>query len=145
MIVPKLVIHTDVLRDHLYGSRSPSILRIAQSKFFCYTTVFQAIDLFAEATTAIEREAMQNSMATLKLLGMNAKNAWEYGRLLKANEQRRELYVMAAGLCIESRLPLLTNQGGVFKGMKNLQLVPASLIAREESAKKILNVARRKK
>jgi len=107
--------------------------------------VFQAIDLFAEATTAIEREAMQNSMATLKLLGMNAKNAWEYGRLLKANEQRRELYVMAAGLCIESRLPLLTNQGGVFKGMKNLQLVPASLIAREESAKKILNVARRKK
>ncbi len=145
MIAPKLVIHTDVLRDHLYGRRSPSLMRIAQSKFFCYTTVFQAIELFAEATTATERNAMENAMASLKLLGMNAKNAWDYGRLLKANPRRRELHVMAAGLCIESRLPLLTNQRRAFKGMKNLQLVPASLMRPEQEAKTILNLARRRK
>jgi len=144
-MVPKLVIHTDVVRDHLYGARSPSILRIAQSKFFCYTTVFQAIELFAGATTVNEREAMQNALAAMKLLGMNAKNAWEYGRLLKANGHRRELHILAAGLCIESGLPLLTNQRGAFKGMKNLQIIPASLVTQAESARKILNAAPRKK
>ena len=145
MIAPKLVVHTDVLRDHLYGMQSPSILRIVQSKFFCYTTVFQAIELFSEAITSVEREAMQNAMASMKLLGMNAKNAWEYGRLLKKNPQRRELDILAAGLCIESRLPLLTNQRTAFKGIKGLLLVSPSLVRREDSAKKILNLARRKK
>ena len=68
----KLVVHSDVLLDHLRGADHPSILRRTMGLFFCYTTVFQAIEVFAGMRTAVERRWAEDAMSAMKLLGQMA-------------------------------------------------------------------------
>ena len=86
MSVSKIVVHTDVFLSHLSGDRSPSLLRVAMGRFFCYTTVFQAIELFSLARSENEVRLVEDSMAAMKLLGLNPKNARTYGALLAARK-----------------------------------------------------------
>ncbi|HTO92766.1 MAG TPA: hypothetical protein VMM80_00300, partial [Bacteroidota bacterium] len=69
----RLVVHTDVLLDHLCGSAHPSALRVAMGRFFCYTTVFQAVELFAAMRTPRARRAAEDAMSAMKILGLNPK------------------------------------------------------------------------
>ncbi len=123
MSSPKIVVHTDVLLDHLEGLERPSVLRKAMGVYFCYTTVFQAVELFAVMRTQAERKAAADAMAAMKLLGLNPKNAAHYGVLFAAHPGRREMNLLIAGLCIESRLPLLTGRRREFAGIRGLALL----------------------
>jgi len=135
----KLVVHTDVLLDHLRGASHPSVLRRAMGLFFCYTTVFQAIELFAAMRTAKERKAAEDAMSAMKLLGLNPKNSPLYAGLFAAHPGRRTMDLLVSGLCIESRLPLLTGQRKEFAGIGGLLLVSPRLIEQGRSASDILN------
>lgn len=126
MTVQKVVVHTDVFLEHLCSGQSPSVLRVALSTYFCYTTVFQAIELFSFAKTEAEFKAVEDAMASVKLLGLNPKNARRYGMLLGEDRKRDRLALLIAGLCLESKLPLLTNRRKEFAGFRGLQLIPAS-------------------
>ena len=139
MSVPKIVVHTDVFLEHLCGDRRPSVLRQAMGKFFCYATVFHAIELFALATSDVEQKAVEDAMSAMKLLGLNPKNAKRYGELLATRKQLEPWNLLIAGLCMESRLPLLTDRNGEFRGIRGLVIVPTQLIGRFESASDILN------
>lgn len=119
----KIVVHTDVLLDHLRSAERPSVLRRAMGAYFCYTTVFQAVELFAEMRTPAERKAAADAMAAMKLLGLNPKNAMRYGSLFAAHRGRRELNLLVAGLCIESGLPLLTGRRREFAGIRGLAIL----------------------
>ncbi len=143
MSVPKIVIHTDVFLDHLCSERAPSVLRIAMGKFFCYATAFHAIDLFSIGRSEMEQKAIEDSMAAMKLLGLNPKNARKYGQLLSATRKVNLLNVMIAGLCIESKLPLLTDSKKDFKGIPDLMLVPTRLVRKFDSGEEILLAARK--
>ena len=143
MTAPKIVVDTDVLLEHLRGRRQPSVLREVLGKCFCYTTVFQAIELFALARTEKERTAVEDSMAAMKLLGLNPKNAGRYGTLLHSYAKRDRYALLIAGLCIESRLPLLTDRQRMFKGIKGLQCVPTRFVGRFASGAEILKAAER--
>ena len=143
MNVPKIVVHTDVFLNHLYGDRHPSVLRQAMGLFFCYTTVFQAIELFAAARTPRERNAAEDAMSALKLLGLNPKNAMGYGDLFAAHPRLQPAALLVAGLCIESRLPLLSDRGKDFKGIRGLTVIPTRRIGRGNSALDIVNVQQR--
>lgn len=142
MSVPKIVIHTDVFLDHLTGTEQPSVLRQAMGQFFCYTTVYQAIELFSLAKTEEEVKAVEDSMAAMKLMGLNPKNARLYGELVSSNKKTSLWNVLIAGLCLESRLPILTDRKKDFKGIKGLTIVPTRFIQRNKSGAEIMNAVR---
>ncbi len=139
MSAAKLVVHTDVLLEHLRGADHPSVLRRAMGLFFCYTTVFQAVELFAEMRTAEERKGAEDAMSAMKLLGLNPKNAPLYGKLFAAHAGLRPMDLLVAGLCIEGRLPLLTGRRKDFAGIGGLMLVSPRMISPGRSASDILN------
>ena len=131
---PRLVVHTDVLLDHLRGGAHPSALRLAMSEFFCYTTVFQAVELFAAMRTGAERRAAEDAMSAMKILGLNPKKAPMYGALFAAHPRKRATDLLVAGLCLESRLPLLTAREGDFRGIRGLALIAPRSVRGEGSA-----------
>lgn len=141
MSVPKIVVHTDIFLEHLCGSQHPSVLRQAMSKFFCYTTVYQAIELFSLAKTEQEVKTIEDSMAAMKLMGLNPKNARKYGELLSSNRKIKAWNILVAGLCLESRLPILTDRKKDFTGIKSLTIVSTKLIESGKSGEEILKVA----
>jgi predicted nucleic acid-binding protein len=144
--VRKLVIHTDVVLEHLTASTSPSVLRQAMSKFFCYTTVFNAIELFAIARSEPELKMVEDSMAAMKVLGLNAKSARTYGRILHQTRRRLEWKnILIAGLCLESRLPILTSRKSDFRGIKGLVVIPTHFVTRYGSADEIVRAVERQR
>lgn len=138
MSFPKIVVHTDVLLEHLTTKKSSSVLRLAMSKFFCYTTAYQAIELFASAKSEEQKRIVEDSMAAMKVLGLNPKNARKYGELMASNKKADRWNILIAGLCIESRLPLLTDRKKDFRGMAGLDIIPTRLIAEGKSGQEIL-------
>jgi predicted nucleic acid-binding protein len=135
----KLVVHSDVLIDHLRGTDHPSVLRRAMGLFFCYTTVFQAVEVFAGMRTAAERKGAEDAMSAMKLLGLNPKNAPLYGMLFARHPGRSPMDLLVAGLCIEARLPLLTGRRKDFAGVGGLKLISPRMITRGKNAADILN------
>lgn len=142
MSAAKIVVHSDVILDHLCGDNYPSALRRAMGKFFCYTTVFQAMELFSYARTEVERKSVEDAMAALKLLGLNPKNARRYGELLRSVSRAATLNILTAGLCLESRLPILTDRKRDFAGVQGLEIVPTARLRRFDTGAEILHSVR---
>ena len=140
--IRKIVVDTDLFVDHLTTAEPPSVLRLALQKFFCYTTVFQAIELFSLARTAGEQQAMEDAMASVKVLGLNARNAPAYGALVAAHRRRSLTALLAGGLCLESKLPLLTGRPSMYRGL-GILLVSGDLVRRHETGEEILKIAGR--
>ena len=98
-------------------------------KFFCYTTVFQAVELFAAMRTPRERRAAEEAMSAMKILGLNPKKAPMYGALFAAHPRKRATDLLVAGLCLESGLPLLTARAQDFRGIRGLSVMPPRALA----------------
>jgi predicted nucleic acid-binding protein len=130
----KLVVHTDVLLDHLCAVNHPSALRRAMRAFFCYTTVFHALEIFASLRSERERKAAEDMFGAMKILGLNAKNAPRYGRLFSAHPRLRPMDLLVAGLCLESRLPILSDQAEDFRGVRGLKVIPTRTLLRAAAA-----------
>lgn len=124
MIPPKVVVDTDLLIGHVAGM-GPSPLRRLMSATFCYTTVFNAIEAFSYCTTAEETQAVEETMHALKILGLNAKSGKNIGALFASTHRVRDLQILAAGLCLESRLPLVTGRPAAYRRIGGLELIPA--------------------
>ena len=119
----KVVVHTDVLLAHVCGTAEPSALRLAMSRYFCYATVFHAIELFALARTRRERRAAEDTMSAMKILGLNARGARRYGKLLARRKGSNRWAVLIAGLCMESGLPLMTGRKAEFREFRGLKII----------------------
>ena len=143
MGVFKAVVHTDVFIDHLLGKQEPSVLRLALQKFFCYTTVFQAVDLFSMGRSARELQVISDAMAAMKVLGLNAKSARRYGELIRQRGIKDRWNSMIAGLCLESRLPIITG-GKEFQAVPGLTIIPSQLIAERMTADEIHRTLKRR-
>lgn len=143
MSLPKLVVHTDVIVEYLlHHEPKPPLLRQLMMKFFCYTTVFNAIELFALAGNARERKAVEDSLSAMKILGLNSKHAKRFGPLFNGKPSRAALDTLVAGICIESRLPLVTGKTGQYKGMRELRVIRSASIQGSMTAKQIMALAR---
>jgi predicted nucleic acid-binding protein len=141
----KAALHTDIFLEHFFHEGdSPSLLRLALNKFFCYTTVFNAIELFSLAQTQKEIQKIDDAMASLKVLGLNAKNAKSYGALYSEIGNLRNMNTLIAGLCLESKLPLITGRQKEFRNVEQLQLIPASSLRKYETAEAIMKASRKK-
>ncbi|MBS4029465.1 MAG: hypothetical protein KGZ58_12615 [Ignavibacteriales bacterium] len=141
---PKVCIHSDVFLEHLFHSEEkPSTLRLAMKKFFCYTTVFNAIELFSIAETQKEIQKIDDAMSAMKLLGLNAKNSKRYGTLLAENGTMQRFNLLIAGLCLESKLPIITSRPKEFRNVEHLHIIPASFVRKFETAEEILKASRK--
>lgn len=147
MMQRKVVVGSDILLDHLTQQYNPagkgSMLRRAMSLFFCYTTVFNAIELFALAQTEEEVEAVENVMHAMKILGLNGKSAKNVGPYVARARGRTsgDMNALIAGLCMESRLPILTSQPKKFKGLGPLTVIPTENVEKYSSAEEIVQHA----
>ena len=92
-------------------------------KYFCYTTVFNAIELFSLASTNQEREAIERSLSAMKILGLNAKHSKQYGERLASGKQLPRMNGLIACMAVETKLPVLTGMPREFKGMKEVVIL----------------------
>jgi len=134
----KIVVDTDILLDHLTGHgvtserRGPSVLRQVMAQMFCYTTVFNAIELFSLCKTAGERVVVEDVMHSMKILGLNGKSAKNVGMYLGQlhSSPLRDMEILIAGLCTESRLPILTGRPHRYRAIRSLRVVtPDRIVA----------------
>ncbi|HUL45295.1 MAG TPA: type II toxin-antitoxin system VapC family toxin [Bacteroidota bacterium] len=143
--VPKVVVDTDVLLDHLvHRGGAESVLRLAMQKFFCYTTVFNAIDMFSIARTEKERVAVEQALSAMKILGLNAKSAKRYGTWIARGLSLTGTDFFMAAICLDSRLPILTWQPKRFSSVKQLVIVPAAGVTKKLTGVQMLRQATRR-
>ena len=94
----------------------------------CYTTVVNAVDLFSFAGSVSQRRVIEDTFSAMKILGINSRSAKNLGRLQREYPGHRPGDLLVAGICLESRLPLLTMQHKKFRNISRLELIsPASL------------------
>jgi predicted nucleic acid-binding protein len=140
---PKVVVHTDIILDYLlHRQRRPPVLRLLMMKFFCYTTVFNAIELFSLAEHARERRAVEDALSAMKILGLNAKHAKRYGEWFAQVPAVSAFNKLIAGVCIESRLPLVTGEPRAYRGIEGLKIIRSSSVDDGLTAAQILARAR---
>jgi len=111
-------------------------MRQAMQNYFCYTTVFNAIEIFSIAQTERERTAIEDVMSSLKILGLNAKSAPNYAHLF-AGKKLKRMNALIAGLCLESKLPVLTRQPNEFRNVKGLTVLTPSDILQKNQPRKL--------
>lgn len=120
----RAVLDTGLFAAHLAavpGRRTA--LRDALRTWFCYTTVFNAMELFAAARSARERRAVEDVLSAVKILGMNGRNAGKFAKIAPAGPRGIDPAALIAGICIEARLPLVTDRPRLFSGFRALRTV----------------------
>ena len=124
MSARRLIVDSDIIRDHVYGRGRPSTLRMALNGWFCYTTVFNVIELFARAASRREERAIEDALSGMKLLGLNARNAKQYAMLRRTSPRAGSWALLVAGLCRETGLPLLTGRPRRYSRVRGLKMIP---------------------
>jgi len=122
--VKKIVVDSSVIAEHLTTKKSTSILRRISQEYFCYTTVFNAIELFAAAGSQKETQAVQDAMDALKVLGINPKSAKNIASVVSSNTM--DYTTLIAAICIESKLPIVTLNPKRFSRIKHITIVSAN-------------------
>jgi predicted nucleic acid-binding protein len=138
---PKVLLSTDIIAAHLRGIDSPSHMRRAAGLFLCYTTVFNAIELFGMFPGDRGRSAVEDALGATKLLGLNARHAPTIASLMGRAGRADCWRVLVAGLCIESRLPLVTAFPARFRRLRGLTVVSADLLRRYDTGEDVLRSA----
>lgn len=136
MTVQKIVVDTDIILDHLVHGDGASFLRMTMNAYFCYTTVFNAIEAFSMARSKKEIQAVDDAMSAMKVLGLNAKSAKSIGKIYSNDISvgKKVLPALIAGVCIESRLPIVTMNPIRFSRIKHLRVIPAQKLISTSAA-----------
>ena len=121
MKAKKIVVDSSIIADHLLTTGSESVLRNLSKKYFCYTTVFNAIELFAASHSLIEKDAVRKAMNAMKVLGINPKSAKNIGAIVSSSQ--KDFAVLIAGICSESALPIVTMVPKRFSGIKKITVL----------------------
>jgi predicted nucleic acid-binding protein len=121
--VHKIIVDTDIIADHLVTETSPSLLRKLMRQYFCYTTVFNAIELFSAARSEKEIQLIDDAMSAMKVLGLNSKSAKNFAKHF--SQSKETMTALIAGVCIESKLPIVTLTPNRYKKIKLLEILPA--------------------
>lgn len=129
----KIIVDSGIIAGHLTSKGSqPSALRLLMKRFFCYTTVFNAVELFALCSSDREYNAVENVLQSMKVLGLNAKSGKAIGLSFGAHRQSSPMNLLIAGLCRESRLPLVTDREKAFRGMTGLDVRNVSQVLKSK-------------
>jgi hypothetical protein len=107
------LVETDMLIEYL--TTENSTLRHALSKGVCYTTFNNALQLFAAAKSPEEEERIQQALMSVRLLGLNWRNAKPFAvsaRRIEASTGKKltEHEMIMIGMAEMSKLTILTKQ-----------------------------------
>lgn len=125
----KVIVDAGVIAEHLTTAAAVSPLRLLMRDHLCYTTVVSAAELFGRARTKRERTAVIAAMQAMKVLGINGRSALRIGPLLAHVKERDDAYT--AAVCIESRLPLVTNEPARYAGLSGLMVRTPTELTRQ--------------
>ena len=126
MTVKKIVVDTDIIAEHLMTGKKESILRALSREYFCYTTVFNAIELFGAAKSLKEKESVRQAMDALKILGISPKSAKNIGEVVSST--KKDYTALIAGVCLEAKLPIATMAPKRYTKIKALTVMPVNTV-----------------
>ena len=112
----QFLIETDVLCEYLIAAKGEeTILRKALATGVCYTTMYNALELFRAAKTKEESDAVMQMLICVRVLGFNSRTAQSFAETAREVEEKtgmilshREL--MMIGLARTSKLTILTKE-----------------------------------
>lgn len=105
------LIESDVLLAYLrHSGPEPSVLRRALSVGTCYTTMLNAMELFAEMTAPHERVAVTNMLMVVRVLGFNSRFAEPFADLAKGSPGITQREMLVLGMAKASKLTVLTEE-----------------------------------
>lgn len=87
------------------------------------------MELFRDARSVRERRAVEEVLSAVKILGMNGRNAAKFARLPNFGRRGLPMSALIAGICIEARLPLVTDRSGAFREYRKLRVVRSTKTA----------------
>ncbi len=111
----QFLIETDILREYLVAAKGEeTILRKALSNGVCYTTMYNALELFRAAGGKDENDAVMQRLMVVRVLGFNSRYAQSFAESAQEIENRtgivlsqRELLIV--GMAKASKLTIVTN------------------------------------
>lgn len=110
----QFLVETDVLGEYLVaGKEEDTLLRKALSKGVCYTTMYNALELFRAAKTKEESDAVMQMLMIVRVLGFNARYAQTFSEATAEIEKKTGLSptnreAMMIGMAKISKLSILT-------------------------------------
>ncbi|HYM19921.1 MAG TPA: hypothetical protein VEW28_02840 [Candidatus Kapabacteria bacterium] len=107
----QLLIETDILHDYLtHTGEEPSVLRQALSRATCYTTMLNAMEVFALSHSTDERDAVMNMLMVVRVLGFSGRYAEGFAELGKRFHTLSQRELLVAGMASVSKLTILTER-----------------------------------
>lgn len=131
----QFLIETDVLREYLIaGKGEETLLRNALAKGVCYTTMYNALELFRAAKTKEESDAVMQMLMIVRVLGFNARYAQSFSEVTSEIEKKSGIIptyreAMMIGMAKISKLSILTKD--FFERYNAMQAVPVLCSTRE--------------
>lgn len=109
----QFLIETDVLREYLVSRNS--LLRSALSEGVCYTTMYNALEIFRLAKSEAEREVVKNMLSVVRVLGFNYRYAEQFASIIidieeKSKTDITERETLIIGMAKTSKLVILTRE-----------------------------------
>lgn len=109
----QFLVETDILREYLVSK--DSILRAALSEGVCYTTMYNALEIFRLAQNETERDVVKQLVSVVRVLGFNFRYAEQFAPIVQSIEQQsnteltqREALII--GVAKTSKLIILTRE-----------------------------------
>jgi hypothetical protein len=107
------LIETDVLHEYLVTKNS--LLRTALSEGVCYTTMYNALEMFRLAKNEGEKEVVKNMLSVVRVLGFNYRYAEQFALIINEIEEKSktiltEREALIIGMAKTSNLTILTRE-----------------------------------
>jgi len=124
----QFLIETDVLSEYLIAAKGKeTLLRKALAKGVCYTTMYNALELFRAAKTKQESDAILQMLMVVRVLGFNARYAQSFSEAATEIEKKTGISLsnreaMMIGMAKISKLSIITKD--FFDRYKSMEAVP---------------------
>ena len=111
----QFLIETDVLREYLVAAKGEeTILRKALVTGVCYTTMYNALELFRAANGKEESDAVIQMLMVVRVLGFNSRYAQSFAETALEIEKQTGIILthreaMIIGMAKASKLTIVTN------------------------------------
>ena len=110
----QFLIETDVLSEYLIAAKGEeTLLRKALTIGVCYTTMYNALELFRAAKTKEESDAVMQMLMIVRVLGFNARYAQSFSEVTSEIKKKTGIIpthreAMMIGMAKISKLSILT-------------------------------------
>ncbi len=106
------LIETDILSDYLLGRDRDTVLTALQSGS-CYTTMYNAMELFRASRNETERQAVKDLLSAVRVLGFHFRYADEFTMIASRIEKEKtdvlsDREILIIGMAEVSKLIILT-------------------------------------